>query len=39
MGVGWLAPLQEKNARALVWIFDIAVNSEPAWWAVVIAHG
>jgi hypothetical protein len=39
MGVGWLAPLRVENARALVWVSDVATNSQPAWCAVVIADG
>lgn len=39
MGVGWLARLLVENARALVWVFDVAANSQPAWCAVVVAYG
>jgi hypothetical protein len=39
MGVERLAPLRVENASGLVRVFDVAVNSQSAWCAVVIACG
>jgi len=39
MGVVSLAPLRAENARALVWLFEVAVHAGSACGVVVIAYG
>jgi hypothetical protein len=39
MGVVSLASLRAENARALVWVFGVAVKAGSSWGAVVIAYG
>jgi hypothetical protein len=39
MGVLSLAPLRAENARALVWVFGVAVKARLTWGVVVTAYG
>jgi hypothetical protein len=39
MGVLSLAPLRAEKARALVWVFGVAVKARSAWGVAVTAYG